>query len=71
MHHFRQLLRVPICEAHAAVRFGLADPLRRRRAVDAVTVAEIYPRRADRILGAGRDGEGLLDLTPLNLSFGL
>src|SRR4029077_3091810 len=66
-HHFRQLLRVPIGEAHAAVRFGFADPLRRRRAVDAVTVAEIDPGRADRILGAGRDGEGLFRLDALEL----
>src|SRR5215469_8040213 len=43
---------------HLAQR--LADVPRLRSAMDAVAVAEIDPGVADRILGAGRDGEGLL-----------
>src|SRR3981189_2387401 len=65
--HLPERLGGPIGEADAAVRFGLADILRLRRAMDAVAVAEIDPGIADRIVGAGSDGERLLRLRALEL----
>src|SRR5262245_21755405 len=69
-HHLPQRLRVPVGEAHAAVRFGLADVLRLRGAVDAEAVAEIDPGVADRIVGAGGDVEGLFRLHSFELWLG-
>src|SRR5262245_5265851 len=69
-HHLPQRLRVPIGEAHAAVRFGLADVLRLRGAVDAEAIAEVDPGVADRIVGAGGDVEGLFRLHSFELWLG-
>src|SRR5262249_27257939 len=68
--HFSQRLSVPIGQADASVRLGLADLRRVRGAVDAVAVAEIDPHAAHRIFGAGGDGEGLLRLHALELELG-
>src|SRR6516162_6238528 len=70
VNHLAQRLGVPIRETHAAVRLGLADVPRLRTAMDAVAVAEIDPGVADRILGAWRDGEGLLRLHALEVELG-
>src|SRR6266478_3931703 len=67
---FRQGLSVPIGEADASVRLGLADVLRLRGAVDAVAVAEIDPGTANRIVGTGGDGEGLFRLHALEVELG-
>src|SRR6202521_5459661 len=49
--HMREFGRVPVGEADAAVRLGLADRFRMRRAVDAIGgLGEVDPHGADRIL---------------------
>src|SRR5262249_17779096 len=67
VNHLGERLGIPIGEAHAAVRFRLADVLRVWRAVDAVVIAEIDPGTANRIFGTSRDGERLFRLHPLEL----
>jgi len=51
MHHACEIERIPIGEPDATMRFGLADLLRRWRAMDAVARrGQIDPDDADRIL---------------------
>src|SRR5271166_5055638 len=52
------------------MRFGLADILRLRGAMDAVAVAEIDPRVANRVVGTRGDGERLLRLHSLEFELG-
>ena len=66
MNHGGKVERVPIGEADAAVRFGLADFFRRRRAMYAVGWRrEIDPHQADRILRPRLDGKFVLGLDAL------
>jgi hypothetical protein len=68
--HMREFGRVPVGEADAAVRLGLADRLRMRRAVDAVgCLCEVDPHGADRIVGPLRDLDLLLGLDALEGEF--
>ena len=63
MHHAREIERVPIGEPNAAMRFGLADLFRRRRAMDAVARrAQIDPDDADWILRTRSDRKLVLGL---------
>src|SRR5713226_390885 len=71
-HALGEIERVPVRQPDAAVGVGLADPLRIRRAVDAIAVlGEIDPDHADRIVRAGRDGELALGVDALELEFGI
>src|SRR3984893_13690616 len=66
----REFGRVPVGEADAAVRLGLADRLRRRRAVDTVGgLGEVDPHGADRIVRPLRDLHLLLRLNALEGEF--
>src|SRR5262249_8465406 len=63
MHHAGQIERVPIGKSNAAMRFGLADLLRRRRAMNAIARrAQIDPDDADRILRSRSDRKFVLGL---------
>src|SRR5215472_9298356 len=63
VHHAREIERVPIGEPDAAMRFGLADLLRRRRAMYAVARrAQIDPDDADWILRPRSDCKFVLGL---------
>src|SRR5262249_16057118 len=68
--HLAQRLGVPIRETHAAVRLGLADVRRLRRALGAVAGAQVGPGVSPRVVGARSDGEGLLRLDALAVEVG-
>src|SRR5215472_17580137 len=63
MHHAREIERIPVGEPDAAMRFGFADLLRRRRAMDAVARrAQIDPDDADWIFRTRSDRKFVLGL---------
>src|SRR5260370_10633965 len=71
-HALGEIERVPVRQPDAAVRVGLADPLRIRRAVDAVAVlGEIDPDQSHGIVRAGRDRELAFGMDALELEFGI
>src|SRR5437868_754685 len=62
-NEFQEILGIPIGEAKAAVRFGAANLLRIRRAMNAVAgFVEPDPGDADGIIRAGRDYKLRFDL---------
>src|SRR5216684_162948 len=70
-HALGEIERVPIRQPDTAVRVGLADPLRIRRAVDAVAVlGEIDPDQSHGVVRAGRDRELAFGMDALELEFG-
>jgi hypothetical protein len=62
--------RISISEANAPVRFSLADTMWLRGSVDAISVSEIDPRSADRIVWARGNVERLPRLHSLELQAG-
>ena len=61
LHQLGQLCGIPIGQPHAAMAFGLADLRRIGRAVDAVgRLRQRDPDRADRTVGARRNGQDLV-----------
>ena len=56
--HLEEMFGVPVREAEAAMRFGAADLLRLRRAVNAVArTTQANPRCADGVIRTGGDVE--------------
>jgi hypothetical protein len=72
VHHTGEVERIPVGQADATVRLGLAYLVGLRCAVDAVRrCGEIDPDQADWIVRTGLMVSGSLDFTPFQANFGL